>query len=89
MKILKLTTQFKKDLKRYQNNHSAIHNLKDVLFLLKNDRRLPAKYKKHPLTGQYSGCLECYIENDTLLIWIDAKSNIIKLVRFGSHSELF
>ena len=33
--------------------------------------------------------MECHIENDTLLIWIDEELNIIKLLRLGSHSELF
>jgi mRNA interferase YafQ len=33
--------------------------------------------------------MECHVENDMLLIWIDADENIIKLVRLGSHSELF
>ena len=41
------------------------------------------------LVGEYSGHMECHIENDTLLIWLDKTANIIKLVRFGTHSELF
>ncbi|MDE5821650.1 MAG: type II toxin-antitoxin system YafQ family toxin [Paramuribaculum sp.] len=46
-------------------------------------------YKPHPLTGNYRGHMECHVENDTLLIWWDKESDIIKLVRFGTHSELF
>lgn len=33
--------------------------------------------------------MECHVENDTLLIWIDENENLIRLIRFGSHSELF
>jgi mRNA interferase YafQ len=33
--------------------------------------------------------MECHIESDFLLIWIDETANIIKLIRLGSHSELF
>ena len=33
--------------------------------------------------------MECHVQNDFLLIWIDAASHQIKLVRLGSHSELF
>ena len=33
--------------------------------------------------------MECHIENDTLLIWLDKTENLIKLVRLGTHSELF
>jgi mRNA interferase YafQ len=31
--------------------------------------------------------MECHIEGDFLLIWIDGE--IIDLLRIGSHSELF
>ena len=33
--------------------------------------------------------MECHIGSDFLLIWIDEKEDVIKLVRLGSHSELF
>ena len=39
--------------------------------------------------GNYKGCLECHIEGDFLLIWIDENTSIIEAVRLGSHSELF
>lgn len=35
------------------------------------------------------GFMECHIENDFLIIWFDEDIDIIKLVRLGSHSELF
>ena len=33
--------------------------------------------------------MECHIQNDFLLIWIDKDARTVKLVRLGSHSELF
>ena len=33
--------------------------------------------------------MECHIEGDFLLIWVDEVNNIIELVRLGSHAELF
>ena len=33
--------------------------------------------------------MECHIQNDFLLIWIDETRQQIKLVRLGSHSDLF
>lgn len=33
--------------------------------------------------------MECHIEDDWLLIWFDKEEDVIKLVRLGSHSELF
>lgn len=89
MKELKITSQFKKDLKRYQNKPKKIEKLKIVLSFLQQDITIPQEYKPHRLLGNYQDCMECHIENDTLLIWIDENTNIIKLLRLGTHSELF
>lgn len=89
MKELRFTGQYKKDLKKFINQPSKLENLKNVLDLLKNEIPLPSIYKPHKLTGEYKGCMECHIEGDFLLIWIDEKSNTITLFRLGSHSELF
>ena len=89
MYTLKMTGQFKKDLKRIQNRPEKITHLTEVLLLLANEGILPDKYKPHKLTGNYAGFMECHIESDLLLIWLDPEENIIKLVRLGSHSELF
>ena len=84
-----MTSQFKKDLKKIKNNPHKIQNLKQVLLNLEENGVVPNEYYPHKLTGNYSGYMECHVENDMLLIWIDADENIIKLVRLGSHSELF
>lgn len=89
MFTLKITSQFKKDLKRIQNKADKIIHLKEVLQLLEEGGMLPEKYKPHKLVGDYAGFMECHIENDLLLIWLDPEENIIKLVRLGTHSELF
>ena len=89
MKELKITSQFKKDLKRYQNKPKKIEKLKIVLSFLQQDITIPQEYKPHRLLGKNKDCMECHIENDTLLIWIDENTNIIKLLRLGTHSELF
>ena len=89
MKTLQITTQFKKDLKRYKNRPKVIEKLEYTRGLLQNELPIPEENKPHPLTGNYRGHMECHVENDTLLIWWDKESDIIKLVRFGTHSELF
>ena len=89
MKSFKTSTQFKKDLKRYKNTPQKLAELKVVLTLLKNEQPLPAKYLPHMLHGEYKGCMECHIQGDFLLIWIDEERDIIELVRIGTHSELF
>lgn len=89
MKILIQSSQFKKDLKRIQNNPKKLESLETALNLLRKNVNLPPKYKPHLLLGQYKGYMECHIESDFLLIWLDENKNTIKLVRLGSHSELF
>lgn len=89
MKQLQPTTQFKKDLKRYKHQPRLLAELKELLDLLINEQPIPEEYFPHPHVGNYKGCLECPIESDFLLIWIDEKQNIIELVRLGTHSELF
>ena len=89
MKNLQPTTQYKKDLKRYQHDPKKLTLLRQLLFLLKNEKPIPAKYQPHTLQGNYKGCMECHIQGYFLLIWFDETRNIIELVRLGSHSELF
>lgn len=89
MKRIERTTQFKKDLKRYLNKPHAIERLFYVVKLLENELPLPTSMRPHKLTGNYYGCMECHIGSDFLLIWIDETSDVIRLLRIGSHSELF
>lgn len=89
MKILRPSTQYKKDLKRIKNNLKKVNALLNILRMLENDIDIPDIYKPHMLTGDYAGCMECHIQGDFLLIWIDEETGDIDLVRLGSHSELF
>ena len=89
MRTLFLSGQYKKDYKRYKNAPRKVEALKEVLKMLRNAPPIPIKYKPQMLRGNYKGCMECHIEGDFLLIWIDEACNVIELVRLGSHSELF
>jgi len=89
MKTLKYSSSFKKDLKRYKNNPKKISELEEILHFLEDTGMVPAEYDPHYLKGNYSGCMECHIEDDYLLIWIDENLDLIRLIRLGSHSELF
>ena len=89
MKQVRYSTSAKKDLKRYRNNTRLMKALYDVLQMLIHDILLPPHYHPHMLKGQYARCMECHVCNDFLLIWIDETSDIIEVVRLGSHSEVF
>lgn len=89
MKKIFPSGKFKKDLKRYSNQSKKLIALGKVINMLANEQPIPAEYQPHILHGDYKGCMECHIQGDFLLIWIDPNTDIIELVRLGSHSELF
>jgi mRNA interferase YafQ len=83
------TTRFKKDLKRQRQNFELIGV---VLKLLqqKGVLGIPQTMKPHKLKGNFKNCWECHIKPDLLIIWIQIESpEEIKLIRIGSHSDLF
>ena len=87
MKEIRKTTQFKKDFKRISKDIKKVEALLEIVRMLAEGKVLPKENKPHFLKGNYKGCMECHIEDDFLLIWID--DDIVELVRLGSHSELF
>lgn len=89
MMELKLTTQFKKDLKRCKHNEDMLKALEVVLNHLAESGFVPQEYLPHMLSCDYKECMECHVLNDFLLIWIDKTKPLIKLLRLGSHSELY
>lgn len=89
MKTLRYSTQYKKDFKKYRNKPQKLEKLLNVFRMLENEIELPVELKAHKLIGKYKGCMECHIEGDFLLIWMDEELEIIEIIRLGSHSELF
>lgn len=84
------TTRFQRDLKRIQKRGYNISLLTDVIKKLASGERLSEKYRDHNLSGNYSGCRECHITPDWLLVYeIDNGELILYLTRTGTHSDLF
>ena len=90
MLTIRYETTFKKDYKRIVKRGYNIRLLEEVIELLANEHPLPEKYKDHNLIGDYSGCRECHITPDWLLIYqINHNELILYLTRTGTHSDLF
>ena len=84
------TTKFKKDLKKASKRNLKIEKLEKVIDIIANGEILSEKYRDHELSGNYSGCRECHIEPDWLLIYeIHNDKLILILTRTGTHSDLF
>lgn len=86
------TTRFKKDLKKVKKNRKDFESTALILKTLETSGvdGVPIKMKPHKLLGEYKDNWECHIKPDLLIIWIQIEEpNIIKLIRIGSHSDLF
>lgn len=82
--------QFKKDLKKAIKSGLPISELYTVVDLLKKGVPLPPKYCDHPLRGEMKGTRDCHIRGDWILVYrIDDERIVLKLLRTGTHSELF
>jgi mRNA interferase YafQ len=89
MYSLEYSNQFKKDFKKIVKLPIPdIVEFGKVISTLQSGSPLAVKYVDHPLSGNWSGYRDCHIKPDLVLIYkID--SNILKLARIGSHSDLF
>lgn len=92
MRTTSRTAQFKKDYKREakgQHRATLDADLLAAISLLADDRPLPEKFHDHALTGSYTNHRECHLRPDLLLIYKKPDDETLRLVRLGSHSELF
>ena len=84
------TNKFQKDLKRVQRRGYDLSLLTEILKKLANGESLPEKNRDHLLTGNFSGCRECHITPDWLLVYeIYEEELLLYLTRTGTHSDLF
>ena len=73
-----------------RNPQFRIKRLEYVLEKLQQQIVLEPKYQLHRLKGYFSGCYECHVQPDILLIFeVDTTAKFIYLLRLGSHAELF
>jgi len=93
MRTIKRPKAFKRDYKRVKatpNHRNDVDGLLTAaLVLLVNDTPLPEANRDHSLSGNWSGYRDCHLKPDLLLIYQNNEDEILKLVRLGSHSELF
>lgn len=89
---IETTSQFKKDYKLAIKRGCDPQRLQEVLNMLVNQQSLPEKYRDHSLTNSrnYKDVRECHIQPDWLLVYkVENEKLVLKLIRTGSHSDLF
>lgn len=86
------TGQFKRDYKLAVKRGCDSRALETVVAILCNEQPLPAQYRDHALvhSRKYKAMRECHITPDWLLIYQIVQDQLhLKLIRTGSHSDLF
>jgi mRNA interferase YafQ len=92
MRTIEWTTAFARDFKKTQTtprHRNFAPLLEEIGNLLARDQPLAARYRDHPLSGEYTKHRECHIKPDLLLIYSKPDGKTLRFVRLGSHSELF
>ena len=92
MRRIERTTAFHRDFKREKKGQrrSEVDSLiSDIVGLLAEDKALPVKSRDHELSGEWRDHRECHLKPDLLLIYRKPATEVLQLVRMGSHSELF
>ncbi len=92
MRKIEYTTAFRRDFKRekrgqYRRDVAAL--ISASVSLLSADEALPEKNHDHQLSGAWRDHRECHLKPDLLLIYPKMGTDVLQLVRLGSHSELF
>jgi len=80
--------QCERDLKRMLDRGKDRDKFLHVVFLLKNEGRVPIARRPHKLSGKYERFWECHIESDWLLIYQITTEEVV-LARTGTHADLF
>jgi mRNA interferase YafQ len=91
MRKIKQSGQFKRDLKREAKGPHRLALQRDfvtIVAALADDQALPEKHHDHALTGEWKDHRDCHVKPDLVLIYRKPGTDVLQLVRLGSHSEL-
>lgn len=93
---IKFDSRFDSDYEWLSRTHPELcDDLNDAILLLRENGELPEGYRPHVLDnpgGNYNGHWEFHLAGDVdvlVLYWKRGNRAGIRMVRIGSHSELF
>ena len=81
MRKIEWSNSFKRDYRRIKASpqHRNLDDLlRAVLVLLESDQPLLQRYQDHPLSGDWSGCRDCHLRPDLLLIYEKLGSDVLR-----------
>ncbi|MBQ7719689.1 MAG: type II toxin-antitoxin system YafQ family toxin [Clostridia bacterium] len=84
------TSRFKKDYKALLKRGVNVESLNKTILLISEEKQLPAINNDHPLKGSFTGCRECHLGFDWLLVYkIHKDILVLELIRTGTHQDVF
>lgn len=86
--ILSQSKSFIKDSKKIKMSDKQFTRFVKYLAMLAENKPLPIEALDHPLKGDWEDFREFHFSGDLLVIY-QIEIKIIKLVRIGSHNQLF
>lgn len=95
MRRIERTAAFKRDYRRAKASPVLRDyldvRLEEVIDRLRRDEplHLLRPYRDHALSGTWAGYRECHVRPDLLLIYTKPAPDVLRLIRLGSHSDLF
>ena len=82
------TKAFVKDLSKAKMSDKHLTKFIAFLHALSTEKKLPVEAKDHSLSGEWNDFREFHVSGDLLVIY-QIEKEVIKLVRLGTHSQLF
>ena len=83
------TTAFMKDVARAKRQGLDISKLTATISALATGQSLPPSKRDHALKGEWSGCRECHVAPDWLLVYRkDDARLVLLLIRTGTHRAI-
>lgn len=87
MRKIQTHKNFDKYVKKLSKAGHDLKPLKDLILILEQGDKLPAKYKPHELKGNFKGIWDCHIKNNWVLLYIPDEFTVV-LLRTGTHADV-
>ena len=83
------TKAFRKDVKKMRRRDKDMRQLQRIVGMLQHGMTLPQQQREHVLLiGRYNHAHNVHVQPDWVLLYLPV-GNCLKLLRTGTHADLF
>ena len=85
------TSRFEREIKRMVvKGKREPGKIRAVMGSIARQTPLEPKHRDHKHSGNFTGCRECHVELDWLLVYeVGLKKETVTFMRTGTHSDIF